>query len=1739
MGGKAVLLLLQLAGFVTLVRSGYILTFPWMLTSGATHQFCMAFHNTTSDIEVKLNFRFLSEQKDITTKLFKHGVGSCFDVEIPLRVKKMTTLKVEGKAVGEGEDGYTFSGKHRLQISQDLLVILVQSDKPIYKPGETVKFRVLAFTWDLKAWSGVIKKIIITDPKNTRIGQWLNVQTNGLVSLQKTLSKEPILGDWSITVKINNQKQRSNFKVFKYVIPKFEVIINPPSYLLINSKTVDVEICAKYTYQKEVIGNVNGSVCIKGTYETQNQRPCYNFNEKLHGCHKISVDSNELQLANKSYTAWYLNLKVNATVTEIGTGVQITKSHEGPSIEKDRLFIQPDLYTREYFKPGIPFEAKISVKSPDKKPLAGENFHVVANDDLHSPTVKYAGNYTTDEDGYLNIIVPPLPTNIQRLSMEIIPETSKERDPVEIQDSDVYFLDYTSGSFSMRQWYSPSQSFVWIKSIYKKIMCKESVDAVFYYNVEENQENFKIFYHILSRGKIISTGEWFHKDSVETEIEVSEGMLIEQPIPTDATAESTTEMPADTTSTPVTVPVVFDEIHEDQKKLSLLKKMKDMKKEEKSPETLIETIQTVELNAKEVTMTDVPKKIYKQSLRIESDWGPEASLIVYYIRPDGETVADSISIPIQNCFKNKVNMTFNKNNVKPGSNTKMTIGATPFSLCAIGMVDKSVHLLGGNNQITPDKIFENLKHYKLQPASHLFSDREHCQNYSPFPPPGMPPAEIPPLPIESPGMPPAVPNSIDSAESKEEEKTDTDSENVVAREKRSYYLDSYSSYFDSSEAFKTVGLAVVTDLRIITRPCEYNERPMFLPIAYIEPVKMKRKLRLYESNTEDVEIEPVRSYFPETWLWDLQSVGPDGKLVMAEKVPDTITTWVGNTICTNNETGIGVSEPASLTVFKPFFVSYTFPYAAVRGEKLPLKVSVFNFLTTCINVKITLAKSKSYLITERPTKTNICICGSKSHTVIYTVIPLQLGSIDINVTAKSNNNNEECGPKLVKKNLVTDIISKKLIVNAEGVSKEYTYNSYTCMKKNEQAKHEKVSLELPKLHFVSDSQRGYVSVIGDLMGPTLSGLENLVQMPYGCGEQNMVGFVPNIYVLDYLKSSKRNESGLMDLAVSYMEQGYQRQLQYQHKDSTFSAFGETDEVGSTWLTAFVLRSFAKADQYIFIDSNIMTRIINWFVLNLRENDCFHEFGHVWSKHIKGGLDGGNEDVALTAYVLISFLEINIPNKSVIKDAMKCLTNADVDDTYTLALMNYAFALYGVESEKRTAVREKLMSRAIEHDDLMYWTRDNKKIEPKEEKESWLKYNQAPSAEVEITSYVLLAMLTEDASKVISKSLPIIQWLTKQRNAYGGFASTQDTVLALQALSKYAGYIYKDGLDLNIKISGKQLMVKFAVDDMNSLTLQTADIKMLPNEVNVTTKGVGCALIQMNVKYNMYEVDAKTAPLHMTIIPEYLNACDRARLVVKAGHNDVEGSTNMAVAEIKLPTGWIAHTESVHELVRVKTGQIRRAEIQNDGTQVNVYFDKLTVVSEVFAFNILQTLGLKETKPAVAILYDYYEKPIRTAANYTVKTRCGVHNPGSDIVEDLGKEEILQDDASAKKIKHKLKTCPVCYTSISANFTKLFCNAPAAYKIDILKAQSRVKVQIDEKQESQKPIDINTKVYMPIHCKCDVMKSPDTQVLVLTKRKFFKDEERKLHLNRWASIFPLDTRIKELVEQKHSLCEKAL
>lgn len=52
------------------------------------------------------------------------------------------------------------------------------------------------------------------------------------------------------------------------------------------------------------------------------------------------------------------------------------------------------------------------------------------------------------------------------------------------------------------------------------------------------------------------------------------------------------------------------------------------------------------------------------------------------------------------------------------------------------------------------------------------------------------------------------------------------------------------------------------------------------------------------------------------------------------------------------------------------------------------------------------------------------------------------------------------------------------------------------------------------------------------------------------------------------------------------------------------------------------------------------------------------------------------------------------------------------------------------------------------------------------------YPPAPSADVEMTAYVLLARIAPSGSSAVTQGLPIVRWLSKQRNAYGGFSSTQ-------------------------------------------------------------------------------------------------------------------------------------------------------------------------------------------------------------------------------------------------------------------------------------------------------------------------------------------------------------------------------
>merc|ERR1712062_374524 len=158
-------------------------------------------------------------------------------------------------------------------------------------------------------------------------------------------------------------------------------------------------------------------------------------------------------------------------------------------------------------------------------------------------------------------------------------------------------------------------------------------------------------------------------------------------------------------------------------------------------------------------------------------------------------------------------------------------------------------------------------------------------------------------------------------------------------------------------------------------------------------------------------------------------------------------------------------------------------------------------------------------------------------------------------------------------------------------------------------------------------------------------------------------------------------------AKKFMKAGYERQEQnYRHKDGSYSIWGPKDEdaEGSVWLTAFVVKAFAQASDYIDIDQDKLRQSIGWLKRKQNPDGCFENSGYSY-KFDK------DSNVALTASLVIAQLDSSLapePEKvEEVVESMKCLQEnvKDSSSVYVKALSAYAFALMG---ETKSEVTDK-------------------------------------------------------------------------------------------------------------------------------------------------------------------------------------------------------------------------------------------------------------------------------------------------------------------------------------------------------------------------------------------------------------------------------------------------------------------
>lgn len=398
-------------------------------------------------------------------------------------------------------------------------------------------------------------------------------------------------------------------------------------------------------------------------------------------------------------------------------------------------------------------------------------------------------------------------------------------------------------------------------------------------------------------------------------------------------------------------------------------------------------------------------------------------------------------------------------------------------------------------------------------------------------------------------------------------------------------------------------------------------------------------------------------------------------------------------------------------------------------------------------------------------------------------------------------------------------------------------------------------------------------------------------MPYGCGEQNMLNFVPDIIILDYLKSASKSTPQIEAKAIAYMEAGYQRQLTYKRIDGSYSAFGNSDTNGSTWLTAFVARSFAQGSKYITVDENSITQALSYLETVQNDDGSFTEYGVVHHKAMQGGSSQGT---GLTAYVLITFLENKALSDSYSKVIDKAIDNIvshlkDIDDVYTMAIVSYALYLAEKPSIANSLIQE-LDKKANNSDGTRHWDRKSDEY-------------YISSLSTETSAYALLAYIEAFRD---TDALLIARWLVSQRNSFGGFESTQDTVVGLLALSKIAAKITSKSLNMKVDVKYLNTLKSVNIAQNNALVLQKVEISSTAKVVEIYATGSGFALGQISYHYNVNELKkVKAFILTATVDSKSINSFNLKICVRLNGMN----RTNMAVIEISAPSGYIFESEN--------------------------------------------------------------------------------------------------------------------------------------------------------------------------------------------------------------------------------------
>ncbi|QDV40529.1 A-macroglobulin complement component [Stieleria neptunia] len=557
--------------------------------------------------------------------------------------------------------------------------------------------------------------------------------------------------------------------------------------------------------------------------------------------------------------------------------------------------------------------------------------------------------------------------------------------------------------------------------------------------------------------------------------------------------------------------------------------------------------------------------------------------------------------------------------------------------------------------------------------------------------------------------------------------------------------------------------------------------------------------------------DDVRSDFTETLYWNPMMVTDStGTATIRFDLSDSLTMFRVDVDAHSTDGRLG-SGGGSVVTEIPIQVEPKLPLEVTGGDRIDLPVGLVNATDQDGAFEVQLQLDPAFNATRRSGMTSVA-AGERSTEVF---------SLDVTEPAKPTDAKVRVSATLSGSTLA-DQVERTVRIVPDGFP-------FDVSQSGSLSKTTSLSANLPET-VVPGSLSAEMEFFPSPRSQLSAGLESILREPHGCFEQASASNYPNVMAFQLLQLEGVVDDRAQRRTVSLLRRGYRKLTSYECSTLGYEWFG--NDPGHEALSAFGLMQFSEMAKMIDIDREMLSRTREWLLSRRDGKGGFKRNPrhlHVWSV----------QQEVVNAYLLWALSQADLAADDASRtdselsaelDAMQHVAESS-DDPYLIALSAITLANVGRNSQA-AALLERLAE--LQQPDGSFVGKTT------------ITQSGGISRTVETTALAILAFACSDDHRGVAQKAAA--WLIDHRRG-GGFGSTQATVLALKALiAMHDQMVGGEGGSVDILIDGEvvetvrwegrpaegvtwqmtpTLIDAFVSDPTTRLTLRSSDAASLP------------------------------------------------------------------------------------------------------------------------------------------------------------------------------------------------------------------------------------------------------------------------------------------------------------------------